>query len=161
MKKMIVVGMLASLTAAAAWFSGEGRFANEHEFPIFGYDNAKDCSADGGRWDEEMGCLFTGEDSVEVKLLADHTYRVEIQTVTTNGHSCGFESANGVFQNGAIVATDLADEWDSEKQEMVPVTCEVAVSYVDGNTVNVSHNGKCSTFCGARASLDIERAKRQ
>lgn len=55
--------------------------------------------------------------------------------------------------------TAEGETWDGDK--WIPATCEVTLTYADGDTVNVTNNGNCATFCGARANLEIKGAKRK
>lgn len=150
----------AAAAASAAWFSGEGEFALPHQMVMMAYDSAEACEADQGQWSEDLGCVFDVEDSVMVKREAD-AYQVQVSTITTNAHMCEFEGKGRFTNTGELLATAESEEWDDDAQEWKPATCELTVSYVDGDTVNVSDNGKCRSFCGMRATLDIAGAKRR
>lgn len=153
---------LISITAFAAEFNGEGLFNYSHQIGMFGYENAEACKADDGEWDVDNGiCFFNTADQVEVKLAAENTYNVKVDTVTTNAHTCTFEGTGKVLMGTdkfTILASTESEEWDGDK--FVPATCEVTLTYIDGDTVNVVNNGKCTSFCGARADLTIDEAKR-
>lgn len=148
--------LLLSLPAAANWFTGEGEYSLSHEIAFMNYESEEACKGDNGRWADGL-CFMDASDEVVVKKTGDE-YEVSVDTITTNGHSCGFEGT-GQWTMEGILASTPSQAWDGDK--FVPVTCEVLLSFVDGNTVNVSNNGQCSEFCGMRASLEISGAKRK
>jgi hypothetical protein len=156
--KSLLIALLA-LPALAAHFTGVGEFYAPHEIAVFGYQDEASCSADEGRWEEEL-CWFKVEDEVIVKDDNAGSLDVVVNTVTTNGHSCSFEGKGKFTNEGTILATAPSEDWSGD--ESVPATCEVTLTFVDGNTVDVSNGGEsCSYFCGARATLDISGAKRR
>ena len=157
MKTLIALSLL-SLPALGAWFSGEGKFVAAHDISFLSYADKKECEADKGRWENEL-CVFAAEDELEITRQGVN-YTAKVSTVTTNAHTCDFEG-QGAFQNdGTLKVSAESQEWNAEKEEWIPATCEVTVSFEDGDTANVSNNGKCQMFCGMRATLDITKAKR-
>jgi len=150
---------LFAVPALSAWFSGKGTFRLDHEISFLSYANRTDCEADQGRWEKEGLCVFAGTDEVVVSQKAG-VYKVGVSTVTTNAHMCEFEGAGAFQADGTLRASTPAETWNEERQEWVPGTCEVTVSYVDGDTVNVSNNGACKSLCGMRAELGIMGAVR-
>lgn len=154
--KYLVLSLFLSASALANWFTGEGEFSKLHPIAFMSYEDQAACEADEGKWDDGL-CWFDTSDEVSVERNGEK-YLVKVDTVTTNAHTCSFEG-EGVMKGTQIVATSEGEEWDGENP--VPVTCEVTLDYLDGDTVNVTNNGKCQYFCGARATLEIEGAKRK
>ncbi len=148
---------LASTALASAAVNPAGHFARTHDVAMH-YSGKAACEADQGRWDgdEDGGfCIFTGaEDSVDVKA-GEKGLSVAIDTITTNGHTCSFESDSAVQSGNKIVAQAKSEAGIDDGD------CEVTVTYLDENTVSVDENGKCKSFCGARATLFINQAIRK
>lgn len=154
----ILILILAPFLSSAAWFSGEGTFSYPHDVAMYGYETAEPCVEDGGRFAGDGFCVFSSADEVKV-VREGETYVVKVDTVSTNAHMCQFEGLGVWNDKGALVAHTEVNDWEGDK--MVPATCEVTVTYIDGDTVSVSHNGKCASLCGANTDLAIERAKRK
>jgi len=154
--KYALLGLLLALPATAAWFTGEGDFSLPHHIAFMSYENEASCTADKGEWEDGL-CFMEASDDISVKKNGDE-YDVSVFTITTNAHMCQFEG-KGVWTQDGILASAPTEIWDGEKS--VPAVCEVLLTYVDGNTVDVSNNGQCSEFCGMRASLEISGAKRK
>jgi hypothetical protein len=156
--KLLLIALLALPTLATP-FTGVGEFYAPHEIALFGYQDEASCSADEGRWEDEL-CWFEVEDEVIVKDDGAGSLDVVVNTVATNGHSCGFEGKGKFTNEGTILATAPSEVWDGE--ELKPATCEVTLTFVDGNTVDTTHGSSaCNYFCGARATLDVSGAKRR
>ena len=145
----------------------EGVFAYAHHTGIVGYEDEKSCAADQGDWDQDMElCFFNVEDSVQVKKTqVPEVFQLNVDTVGSNGHSCSFEGEATVQSNDLLMSSVKTEVWQENAQtgewESVSATCEVTVKYADINTTAVSTNGNCQEFCGMRAILDIEEAKRK
>ena len=164
--KISLLALFLSASASANWFTGVGEFSYPHEIAMVGYADEAGCREDGGKWEDEF-CFFSVEDSVKVEFTDAQAmeYYVTVDILSTNAHTCSFEGLAKWVGPLTLVASSETDDWqegeNGEEGKFVPVTCEVTVKYLDGNRVNVSNNGKCSNFCGARAMLEIEEAKRK
>jgi hypothetical protein len=158
MKALLVLSLL-TVPALSAWFSGEGNYVLDHEISFLSYAGASECVADQGRWSDGL-CIFPAADEVSVRRAGFH-YDVKVSTVTTNAHMCEFEG-EGVFQNdGSLKASAPSEVWNEGRQEWEPATCELSVSFPNGNAADVSTNENCQSFCGMRARLDIKGATRK
>lgn len=160
MKKLALTAIAAvSVTAAAAtYYELAGTFSNPHDIIMMNYADEASCTADQGEWVEDLGCSFAGEDTVEVSKDLN---TVSVETVTTNGHTCSVEATVKTIEPDMIIAETPSDEYNDTTGEFETVTCQLTVKYSDANeTVAVSSNGKCQSFCGARAIPEIEDAKR-
>lgn len=155
---------LLSIPAFAAATEIAGTFNSDHEFAMMSYNTKAECEADQGKWEgnERDGtyCLFQGTDSAVVRKKGD-TYNVTISVITTNAHTCDFEADAKLNDAGQLVASAPSEEWNEEKGAIEPATCEVTLNYTEANSVDVTNNGKCTSFCGMRARLDFSGAKRQ
>jgi hypothetical protein len=154
----ILALLVSAFSALANWIPAEGTFVLDHEIAMRNYENRTVCEEEGGAWREGF-CFFAAADQVVVKLSGG-AHRVTVNTTTTNGHTCEF-SAPARWTARGLLAKAESMEWDQEKDAYAPATCEVLVRYVDANQVNVSHNGRCRSFCGMRADLAIEGARRR
>lgn len=148
------------LISAAALAASPGSFGFLHDVVIYGYEDATACENDMGKWDPSAGCVFEVEDLVEVDGVGEG-YQVRVSTVGTNADVCDFQGAGWLNDAGQIVATEQTEEWDEDKGQLVPVTCELTVFYGDENTVSTRDNGKCRSLCGMRASLEVTGATRK
>lgn len=147
---------LVALSAASLAFAANvipGLYLEPSSTFLVGYESKEECEASQGdwsvpEWDGDMAlCIFRVDNIVKIEGKGSK-YAVEISTIGSNGHSCSFEGT-GNLMGSTIVAKS------SESQE-----CEVNVAFLDADTVNVSTNGECQDFCGARAWLQIDAAKR-
>lgn len=161
MKNLALAIAAFSLSASASVINHEGTFVSEHEVAMMSYQTKEACEADQGEWTEDL-CIFHSQDDVTVKRANNGKLQVEMNTIHTNAHSCSFEGEVVSQEMFKLVAATESDEWDEEKQDFVKAVCEVTVTYSnDGNTVNASNNGKCRSFCGMNAVLEIEGAVRK
>lgn len=149
---------LISIPAFAATLDVTGRFQQDFFIAVVGYESAAKCSADQGRWDEGY-CWFPASNQVRIASTGTG-YNLSIETVATNAHTCEFSALAKRFPDGVLVASLPSEEYDPRSGGFVKATCEVTVSFADADTVNVTNNGKCQSFCGARASLVVTGAKR-
>lgn len=130
-----------------------GLFAEPTQTFIVGYTEEAACVSDQGNWDSEMEmCFFDVENTVEVKGDSEG-YSLDIVTTGSNAHSCWFEGKVTQVLEKALVSEVPAETFNGTDWE--PAICQVTVSYENDETVNVSTNGKCQEFCGARAWLEM------
>lgn len=155
--KFLILALLA-LPTNANWFSGVGEYSLPHKIAFMNYETAEACAEDGGTFEDEL-CWMDASDDISVVDDGAGELDVSVFTITTNAHMCEFEGKGKFTAEGTIVASAPTEIWDGDNS--VPAVCDVTLTFVDGNTVNVSNNGNCAYFCGARASLDIEGAKRK
>jgi hypothetical protein len=97
-------------------------------------------------------CFFDIENTVEVSGDSQG-YKLVVATWGSNAHSCVFEG-----QVTQVLPQALVSEVPTEVYrdgDFVPAVCEVTVSYENDETVNVSTNGNCQEWCGARAWLEM------
>lgn len=160
---------LATLFCSSAAFTAElnmeGNFAFAHQTFVVGYEDEKSCLEDQGEWDKEMEmCFFPVEDTVQVKKAVGG-FDIAVETVGSNAHMCGFEGPAQKTSDSTLLSSVKTEVWEENAQtgqwESVPAVCEVTVTYRDENTVSVENNGKCQEFCGMRAWLSIDEAKRK
>lgn len=156
--------LTCAVSVQATEINFAGNFSAPHKTFIFGYENKKSCLADKGEWStEDEVCLFDVSDVVKVQTSAQGA-TASIETIGANAHTCGFEepviqkSANELL---AQVETEVYEYNSETKQgEFVKAICEVTITYKDSDTVSVTNNGNCQEYCGARAFLHIDEAKR-
>lgn len=160
----LTIALIMSLASMAVTLEGE--FQKKKEIYFFNYITAADCQADGGYWtvdseDEEIGfCNFEASDNVKIQKNAEG-YFLYVDTIGTNGHSCFFEEKVTSVSENEVVSVTETEAYDYETGTFKPSTCSVKVSYKDENTVDVTTEGSCEEYCGARAWLFIEDAKRK
>lgn len=159
-RTLLLSAALITAPALAAWFTGEGEFRFPHQIAFMSYADEAACKADEGRWEEDL-CWFDASDDVNVRRAANGIYTVEVTTVTTNAHTCDFEGQGEFTNEGTILARAASERWSDERQEWEAGECRVTLSYLDGDTVDVTPEGDCSYFCGMRAGLEIRGAKRR
>lgn len=152
-------------TAQAGEINYVGQFSMPHKTVVFGYDDEKSCAADKGEWiSEDQMCLFEVSDDVKVEQTSDGGLKMNVETIGGNAHSCGFEAAAVEKTTGLLIGSVETEIYryneNTKETEVEKAICEVSVSYKDSDTVSVSNNGNCNEFCGARAQLYIDDAKR-
>jgi hypothetical protein len=153
---------LVVLSALAAVMQMDGNFVSAHKTYVVGYEDEAACAADQGSWDGEA-CYFDVEDSVAV-TKTNNGYSLSVETIGSNAHVCNFEGEAQIASAKELVSsvkTEEEREDDNGNWSSVPVTCSVSVTYKDSNTISVTNNGNCGSFCGARAWLHIDEAKRK
>ncbi len=133
-----------------------GVFQQPVTITVAGYQSASECAADKGFWEEGF-CRFQAHN--EVSIGNNGGYFLKVSTIGTNLHSCDYEGAAIASGNGLISQLE-SEEWDDRSSSFVKALCELRATFPDANTVSVNNNGKCSSFCGMRARLVVEEAKR-
>ena len=130
-----------------------GTYSQPGQTFVVGYFEEAACVQDNGDWDAEMEmCFFDIENTVEVSGDSQG-YKLVVATWGSNAHSCVFEG-----QVTQVLPQALVSEVPTEVYrdgEFVPAVCEVTVNYENDETVNVSTNGNCQEWCGARAWLEM------
>lgn len=157
--KIALLATLAlSATAYASALNYAGKFSEVHDIMIVGYENEADCTSDNGKWEQDM-CLFETSDDVEVNEAVDV---LTVEIVGTNAHTCSYEGPIVSKTLNTLVSQVESDEWNETTGDFEKATCEVTATYSDnGNAVAIDNNGKCRSFCGARAHLQIGKALRR
>ncbi|TNF29093.1 MAG: hypothetical protein EP319_07720 [Deltaproteobacteria bacterium] len=160
MKKLFILLLLSQLlTPAFAADFMEGTFLNKKITNVV-VPTQDDCEGgdDGARWDAESeNCLVDIADVVKIKKNEDK-YSVEVITWGGNLHSCAFENEAEKIAEGHLQAKTEGSEWvDGDWQDK---ECVVDIKFKDQNTLSVEANWACQVFCGMRAELSIEEAKR-
>lgn len=97
---------------------------------------------------------------INVKKKDPMFYEVAISTIGTNAHSCTFYGAAHPVSSTTLKAVAPATAVNPDTGEWEETTCEVTLKYKN-NKVSVEDNGKCREYCGARAHLFIDGAKRK
>jgi hypothetical protein len=144
----------------------EGQFGYAHDVAFLGYANEEACKTDEGRWEDGI-CVMEGEDTVAVAKKGAE-WSVEINTVTTNAHTCDFSGKAKLVSERELVASTRTEEYvpgkNGSEGKFIPAVCRLKVTYTSTDTVYVNVLGRpatCATLCGANAMLQIEGAKRK
>jgi hypothetical protein len=169
MKKTILVLFCLAVGGAVLVFawrplfvdrpSIEGVYAYTHTISLAGEKDRESCEGSKGDWDEEQqACFFSASDSAIIKRTQGK-YQVEISTVATNGHNCGFvsEEVKNIAENMWLATAREKAEKDGSE-----IMCEVEIEQLSSDALSVKPRSSsgCLFFCGARASLVIDRAMR-
>jgi hypothetical protein len=139
----------------------EGRYVYAHRISVAWERSQEMCEQDNGTWDaEQEACFFDGaEDQVNIQKILGG-YQVEISTLATNAHDCGFMSRE---VKKIDKHTWLATAREKAEKDGTEIICEVEIGQLSSEAISVEPRSSegCLFFCGARASLRIERATRQ
>jgi hypothetical protein len=155
----VFVSILLFSTFSFAQDFQTGTFVEPTQTFVISYMNEADCSADSGSWDNEMEmCFFDVENEATVSKKEEGLF-LDIVTTGSNAHSCWFEGPVTSQSENTLVSAVEAMVWNGD--DWTNGTCEVTVTYEDADTVNVSTNGQCQEFCGARAWLEMGPAIRK
>lgn len=175
MKQVLLFALfLAPSLAAASWVpTYPMSFSAPRKIPVFYYQNAEDCRADGGEWladekdsEEEEGieagmCFVDGGAHVDLTRDEKGQLNLSIGVVGTNAHTCDFEASAKMVSRTTYVAKAETEDYNIETEQLEAVTCEVTLTISKGGRqAAVSTNGKCRSFCGMRASLEFDEAQR-
>lgn len=125
-----------------------GEFSAPKEVAFLAYTNEQACLSDNGKWRDEV-CIVESADTVVIKERKNH-YNLQIDTITTNAHMCGFEGKAVATGSHTLEARTIV-----EGEE-----CTVKIIFLNDNTLDVSASDGCSAFCGMGATLNIEGAIR-
>ena len=140
--------------------SFRGRFALNHEVGFMNYEDAAACSKDKMIWKDGI-CVSSGDDSVEVSA-PDGNLNVDIETVTTNAHTCSFSGKAKIVSYTQLLASSPAQVYDRSTRTFHDGTCEVTLTFTPNhNTVTTTTNGMCDDMCGMNATLEVEKAVRK
>jgi hypothetical protein len=165
MKKVILaVAIAITCNVHAGEIDFVGQFSMPRKTAMFGYDNKQACVADKGEWLTEDGiCMFDSSDDVKVEDTASGL-TMKVETIGTNAHSCGFEATAQVKDFNVLVGALETEvhryNEETKESEWVKAVCEVTLTYKNSDVVKVDNNGNCQEFCGMRAQLYIDEAKR-
>lgn len=159
MKIVTTLALVLSSTMAFAVTPAKmaGQFTETFEVPVGMYVDEASCVADGGKWLEEY-CSMPASNDVEV-TYKNGKHELSVSTIGVNLHMCNFDGPAKRVGSRTLKASQKADYWNGK--DWVPGVCEVTVKYANDKTVAVSSNGKCQSFCGANAYLEIEKANRK
>jgi len=133
-----------------------GNFSEPTSTFVVGYETEEACTTDKGQWIDEM-CIFDAENTLVVSQQEKQVI-LSMETIGSNAHICSFEGPAEKISETELQSKVASDVWDGS--DWVPGFCTVTASYSDTNTVQVSSAG-CEMFCGARAQLYIDSAKRK
>lgn len=129
-----------------------GKYKAVRAFGSFGYQNAKDCKTDGGKYSEGL-CIFkNGGATVEITKKDNGNYNFSFTSIGTNFHTCDYSGEAKVLNSVQLLSTDAESEY--------PEGCEVTVAFTSKDKLAVITNGKCSSLCGANMALDEDELKR-
>ncbi len=158
MKTLTILCLMLSASSALAVTPSKmtGEFIEKHSIAMMMYQE-EECKTAGGSWDGEI-CIIDTEDSVKV-TRAGGKFGVAVDTVGNNAHSCSFAGKAERLNDKTLVSSVKSEYFDGK--EWKKGVCKVTVKYANDNTVNVSTNGKCESFCGAHARLELSSAKRK
>lgn len=174
MKQVLMLALFLSsnVALAAGWApTYPMSFSAPRKIAVFFYQNAQACKDDGGEWEsdgegaDEEGfesgmCFLDGGAHVDLTRDDKGQLAISIGVVGTNAHTCEFEGPAKMTNRTTYVSKVEAEDYNGETDQFEKVTCEVTVKLSKGGReAAVSTNGKCSTFCGMRASLEFEEAK--
>lgn len=139
----------------------DGYYTKTKEIYFHNYPTEILCEADNGSWDAETeSCLFEATDEVQVSKVGPNQYLVDVNTIGTNAHTCTFTANAYAMSPKALRAIAPSEPNEQQNQQWPPQRkCEVYLEF-NGDKVDVEDNGKCRSFCGARAQLFIEGAQR-
>jgi hypothetical protein len=105
-------------------------------------------------------CIAETEDTVQVKRQDGHL-NLAISTLSSHETFCDFNADAQAISEDKIRASAPGEKFDYSIDDFVDVTCEVTVTYKTPDSIDVFTNGKCESFCGVGASMEIEGAKRK
>jgi hypothetical protein len=63
------------------------------------------------------------------------------------------------LKNNTIISRVVAEEYDSKKDHMVKVICEIRAKIIK-NVMSITNNNHCQSFCGANAWLEASDLKK-
>ncbi len=166
MKKNIVLKILMSLiVSATAAQAGKppslaGKYSSDTQIVLAYANDRISCNENDGDWDAELEvCFVTATNSVVVEM-SDNGYSLAVSTVGNNLHTCDFEDiADRNKKGNVLTAKTLTEEFSSKKNAVVNVTCKVSATFT-GDEVSVKTNGRCQSFCGMSARLEVEGLKK-
>lgn len=158
MKKKLILTVLFAVSSSAF----ARTFSVAHDVVLMSYADLESCRADGYEWQGPKGdglCILKGVDTVSLKKNRTG-YTVIVETITTNAHSCSYESKNAKFIDPTRLVSSVRTMVYDQEGNAKPGVCEVTVNSNKDHSVSVTTNGyaECSEFCGMNASLDIEGA---
>lgn len=168
MKSLLIACLM--LTSGFAFAAGSASsyprtYLTTKKIPTFWYQDAAGCQEDGGEWDgdEDGGiCFLDASDELTFSKDADGKLNLSVGVIGTNGHSCDFEGEAKQIKPTVFTASAEGEDYNHETEQFDKVTCTVTVKLSNrGREASLTNNGKCSSFCGARAYLEIEGAKLQ
>ena len=91
-------------------------------------ESQESCESDGGNWqiDEEY-CLFSTADEAQI-INEKGQLQLNVSTIGSNYHSCEFEGP-ATLKNNTLISRVVTEEYDSKKDRMIKVICEVRKNY--------------------------------
>ena len=155
---MKVLVLFAASLCLQASVSFAETYSFKHPVSMSGYTE-EECKAENLEWNSEGYCVINDVADTVVIAKPKKYYKVNVETITTNAHQCSFEATNGKLVNSRkLVSSQPSTIYKDNKP--IASKCVVTVNYNDNNSVSVTTNGyeECAEFCGANASLEIEKA---
>lgn len=138
---LALIASIISIQTIAATPLYVGKYSQDKQVMLmFAADKAA-CLENEGEWDEsgESGiCFAKASDNVEVSFDAKTGYKLKVDLVGTNIHTCNFEAKGKLLKN---VLTAKEDD------------CVVKATFKT-DSVSISNNGKCRDYCGMTVDLD-------
>jgi hypothetical protein len=155
MKSKLIAAMILALSTTSL----AKTYTHKHQIGFMSYETEEACVADNGHWEEDF-CIMDTADAVTITKKGRH-YSVVVETITTNAHTCTYEADNGkLVGKNKIVSSSPSEIYNPETKKFTPSKCIVTVLFNKNKSVTVKTNGyqECQEFCGANASLEIEKA---
>ena len=142
-----------------------GAWEEQTQISMAVYDSSGLCVQEGGTWEDGL-CLFPNTNSATFTPTGqDGVWTVEIETLGPNAHICTFEGEVRRDGEEGFVASAPSEVFipgegggDGRFEEAecaFPVTVRDDVLSLDGS------GEACRSFCGARAYLYLEGARRR
>jgi hypothetical protein len=143
-----------------------GTWAEPHEIlMIGGYDEEATCVADEGTWQAAVGCRFPVENLVIFTPNPDDTWGLTVEIVADNAHTCSFEGTAVRRGAGGFEATAPAEVYipgeGGAAGRFEDGTCTLQIRITEGILTMEGDGEACQGFCGARAYMGIQGARRR
>ena len=134
-----------------------GKYQHNKEVMVM-TESRESCESDGGNWqiDEEY-CFFSAADEARI-ITKKGQLQLNVSTIGSNYHTCEFEGP-ATLKNNTIISRVVAEEYDSKKDRMVKVICEIRAKIIK-NVMSITNNNHCQSFCGANAWLEASDLKK-
>lgn len=155
MKKIIATAFFTALLSTSAFAAKVevGTYVEKTTISIAYIQSKEECKSEGGKWDVETDvCRHSSENDVII-TKSNNVYAVSVSTIGTNVHTCDFAAEAQVQQDGSLLSKVQTDDG----------LCVVQVrasNKLFSKGVSVAPSENCRSFCGARASLEVVRAKK-
>lgn len=157
--KLLISAFILSLSLGAHASSLIGEYKAQKEITV-GTGTEEECRENKGGWiQEEEICIVNTQDSAEIKKISN-TYKLVISTIGSNFHSCDFQAKAELVNETTLVAKIQTEEYDRRTDSSQPVECVVTAKLSSKDTLDISTNYLCQSFCGANAGLETANLKK-